>query len=266
GSATTANLIIGNLIGTDPTGTVNDLGNLRNGIYVQDQTQHNIIGGPRSDGNVISGNSKAGILLTGDKTLVSGNFIGTDLTGTMAIGNQQGGIDIQAGSREAIGQAIFDQNDVPKIDDSASNVGNVISGNVLFGILVIGLPNSVGVIEAIGNLITHNLIGTDASGLVAVPNVAGSPNQSGEGLDGDGVVVADAQRTFGQTAAHLELNVISGNEGNGVRIFGLARLDSGERGTNFIGTDITGNKALGNQQNGVLVSGQGGYLGTEDVI
>ena len=52
---------------------------------------NNTVGGPTAGaGNVISANRHYGILITGDGAsgnLIQGNEIGTDVTGTVALGN-----------------------------------------------------------------------------------------------------------------------------------------------------------------------------------
>ncbi len=87
-------LIQGNRIGTDVTGT-KALGN-GSGVVV----------GPNSQvlDNLISGGSGTGIDLAADGILVQGNLIGTDVTGTKALGNGSSGIYSSAG-RNTIGGA-----------------------------------------------------------------------------------------------------------------------------------------------------------------
>src|SRR5207244_4488579 len=85
------NLIQGNLIGTDRTGTV-ALGNGNVGILLNGTL--NQVGGAGSSvpRNVIAGNLKGGIQVAGDHNTILGNFIGTDLTGTKALPNNGPGI------------------------------------------------------------------------------------------------------------------------------------------------------------------------------
>ena len=82
----------GNLIGTDVTGT-RALGNgsgWRRGRDRRSQPGRRfVVGGPEAGaGNVISGNG--GIGVRSANGVVQGNFIGTDVTGTLAIGNSIG--------------------------------------------------------------------------------------------------------------------------------------------------------------------------------
>jgi titin len=83
-----ANQVQGNLIGTDVTGTKTSpsLGNITgiNGA--------NLIGGTTAAArNIISGNS-VGVSDEGD--LIEGNYIGTDISGTMWLANAQAGVQV----------------------------------------------------------------------------------------------------------------------------------------------------------------------------
>jgi len=93
GVATAANVVTGNFIGTDASGTV-AVPN-RHGVYIADGAQQNTI----SD-NVISGNSSYGVLIVdgSNQTIVSGNFIGTNATGDAALPNGDSGVHIAYGA------------------------------------------------------------------------------------------------------------------------------------------------------------------------
>ena len=87
--ATTGNVIASNIIGLNVNGSAK-LGNGLDGVLIMDASQ--TVVGPA---NVISGNGSAGsggngIVLFGSSTtntLIQSNLIGTDKTGTVAIGN-----------------------------------------------------------------------------------------------------------------------------------------------------------------------------------
>jgi parallel beta-helix repeat protein len=87
-----ANIIRGNNIGTDVSGTLG-LGNSAGGIRLQ--TGGNVI-----ENNLVSANGGAGIgLFSFGNNSVTGNKIGTDVTGTLDLGNKaSAGILVQAGS------------------------------------------------------------------------------------------------------------------------------------------------------------------------
>ena len=184
----------------------------------------NTIGGTAAGaGNVISGNARAGVFIYDSATgnLVAGNYIGTDVTGTMPLGNAY----VRRGDR----RCACEQHD--RRDDGRGR--NVISGNVQGGVLIDD--------SATGNLVAGNFIGTDVTGTKALGNAY------------TGVEIADSawNNTIGGTTAG-DRNVISGNAQAGVFIDGSAtgNLVAG----NFIGTDVTGTKALGNGTAGVEIA------------
>ncbi|MCH8961199.1 MAG: hypothetical protein IH820_07690 [Bacteroidetes bacterium] len=101
GSGTTGNVVQGNYIGTDKNGTA-DLGNTLEGVFIRAGASNNTIGGTDSGaGNVISGNNDNGVFIAGSSTtgnLIQGNYIGTDVTGTAALGNGGWGVLIAGGT------------------------------------------------------------------------------------------------------------------------------------------------------------------------
>ena len=80
GDFTSANLVAGNWIGTDTTGS-GPFANSGNGIEI-DAVSNTVGGTTALAGNVVSGNSQDGILITGNQNVVEGNYVGTDSTGT----------------------------------------------------------------------------------------------------------------------------------------------------------------------------------------
>jgi hypothetical protein len=127
------------------------------------------------------------------------------------------------------------------IGGTAAGAGNVISGNSGDGVLI---GSTVSGSVASGNQVLGNYIGTNTAGSAALGN-------SGNGIDVEG-----SDNIVGGTAAGAG-NVISGN-GTGVQI-GTAggSLPGGVlvQG-NYIGTDVTGAKAVGNGI-GIVVLGSG---------
>lgn len=146
------NLIVGNYIGTDVSGTI-DQGNSENGVSVQGASPGQVVGGlSPEDRNVISGNNHAGIRLASVGTVVRGNLVGTNASGTVAVGNSVG--IVLDGARDAM------------IGGPSASSRNVISGNVNTGIELSGAgPRS--------NSIQGNYIGTGSDGLTALPNGKG---------------------------------------------------------------------------------------------
>ncbi len=162
-------------------------------------------------------------LLYADATnnTISGCWIGLDATGTNAAPNAYQGISIASGaSRNVIGGP----------DPLARNV---ISGNSAYGIY---LADS----NTTGNMVLGNFIGTDASGLNAVPN----------GKSGVFIGNSSAGNFIGGLSAPAR-NVISGNTEYGIF---LADTRSNSISGNYIGLDAGGLTALGNVLAGVIFS------------
>jgi hypothetical protein len=215
----TGNLIQGNYIGTDVTGT-QALGNTFGVLLFTSQSQTIVGGTAPGAGNLISGNTSDGLQIFSGGNVVQGNTIGTDVSGTVALGNGGDGVIVTNGSNNLIG-------------GTAAGAGNLISGNGGDGI---GLAASTG--SGTGNVIQGNRIGTDATGTVALGNGRGIYLNNMTGT------------TVGGTAAAAG-NLISGNAGDGIFFFaGGNNLVQGNR----IGTDVTGTLALGNGGNGVDLS------------
>jgi titin len=204
------NVVQGNYFGTDATGTAG-LGNLE-GLLIRGS--NNQIGGTTAAArNIISSSGYAGVYIFGNSNLIQGNYIGTDVSGTQALGGSRG-VLVAMGSSNTIGGA-------------APGAGNLISGN----------NNGVEIGNG-GNTVQGNLIGTDVTGTRALGNQIGVFLQ---GPSGPGSLI-------GGTAAGAG-NLISGNRGDGVQI---VTNDVTVQG-NLIGTDSTGTLSLGNGGNGVYL-------------
>ena len=158
-STTTGNLIQGNYIGTDITGTV-ALGNVAGGMQIfafQEPTGINTIGGTTAASrNIISANGDNGILLQSSNILIQGNFIGTAVNGTANLGNGASGIFVQ------------DNNDT--IGGTVAGAGNVIAFN---GQKNAGITNSSGVYlisSGTGDAILGNSIFSNAGLGIDLPS------------------------------------------------------------------------------------------------
>ncbi len=125
GATSTQNLIEGNLIGTDKSGSA-DLGNSNEGIRIEGAYGNTVGGTTSAAGNVISAN-QWGIRLDGSTAalnLIEGNFIGTDSSGTLNLGNEINGVIVSNGaSNNTIG-------------GTATGAGNTIAYNVAAGVSV----------------------------------------------------------------------------------------------------------------------------------
>ncbi len=179
--------IYNNWIGLDSTGEV-ALQNGGSGVYVID-SDLNLIGSQTS-GNVISGNGANGVyFLAGcDSSQVLGNYIGTNVAGTAAVGNVGDGVRLQSANQVTIGGA-------------GTGAGNVISGNGGDGIFVAGSSSTF-----VATL-RQNLIGTTASGTGDLGNV-------GNGVHFSNVTGTATIGGSGSSAG----NVIAGNGLSGILI------------------------------------------------
>ena len=203
------NAIQGNFIGTNATGTAAVRNNV--GISIFTMFTGNVIGGTAAgEGNLISGNSTA-ISTNGDATTIQGNRIGTDVTGTIKVPNSTGiqafGLNIQIGG-------------------VTPGARNIISGNSAEGVNIRGA----------GGQVQGNYIGTDITGTLALGN-------SGSGVSaGDGVLVGGTQPGARNI---VSANSFSGNVVVGNNSFGVTAPNTVQG--NYIGTDVTGTRALGTQ-------------------
>ncbi len=224
------NVIQGNYIGTDVTGTLS-LGNGDDGVLMA--TSNNTVGGlTLADRNIISGNQEQGIRISGSEAsgnIVQGNFIGLESTGTAALGNGteccHSGVVIHGGARYNL------------IGGDAPGAGNVISGNTADGVTMMDEGTS-------GNTVAGNLIGTDAAGTQDIGNSF------------DGVVMFGGARNnlVGGTEAGTR-NILSGNGANGVAMYDVGTTENVVQG-NVVGSDITGTLALTNSGQGVVIAAE----------
>ncbi|MCC7493477.1 MAG: DUF11 domain-containing protein [Fimbriimonadaceae bacterium] len=230
-------VIQGNRIGTNAAGDL-AIPNRGSGIIVSHGEYYaNLIGGEAviggdgtlgGAGNLISGNERFGIEATWPSprgTTIRGNYIGTNLLGTAAVGNSLGGI-IASYSGNTIGGT-----------NPAHR--NVISGN---------FENGITLGTFCDGAVQGNYLGTDYSGTRALGNL------------GCGIYCAADNVTLGVVAANSRQslaaggNLISGNGAGGIQVYARTRIAG-----NLIGTDLTGSRAVPNQVAGILV-GQVVYL------
>jgi photosystem II stability/assembly factor-like uncharacterized protein len=219
----TNNLIQGSYIGTNASGTTAKPNGI-NGIEIQGPSfTGNVVGGTAPGaGNLISGNVR-GVYITAPGNTVQGNRIGTDATGTQAIGNSTG---VSASAANST---------VGGTDPAARNI---ISGNTGDGVVIGGG----------GSVVQGNCIGTDITGTLRLGN------------SGSGVVAGNFALVGGTTPAAR--NIISGNGGFGNVSLGTnSSGPSATVQGNYIGTDITGSFALNNPLPGISVSGSSNLIG-----
>lgn len=149
------NLVIGNYIGTDSSGT-RSLGNRNTGVGHAWGAQYNTVGGGSpGERNIISGNGKEGIWIGDSGTMynrVSGNYIGIDVSGTLALPNGASGVNLGNSTKHNI------------VGGDEPENGNVISANQADGVGLSG--------EGVeNNIVLGNFIGTDSTGTLSLGNL-----------------------------------------------------------------------------------------------
>ncbi len=217
-SNSVANVVAGNFIGLDVTG-MNALANTFDGVAVI-HGRSNVIGGAEENaGNVISGNTLRGVVISSNSaaTTVQGNRIGTDFTGTLRRGNGQSGVRVESADN--------------LIGGAAAGARNLISGNNNSGVFLFGTAAS-------NNVVAGNFIGTSGLGASALPNSF------------FGVSLSNAPRNFIGTAEPGGGNLISGNANSGVALTGVGVTGNSVKG-NFMGTDVSGTFAIANVQGAI---------------
>jgi hypothetical protein len=171
-----SNTVQGNFIGTNAAGTA-AIGNGA-GVWIEGGSHDNLVGGTTAAArNVISGNAGAGVGINvyadNFNNRVQGNFIGTQVNGTSALGNSSVGIGVTSGVNQNIG-------------GTAAGTGNIIafngSGVIVFG----GIDVQTTGIAILGNQIHDNV----KLGIDLFPGSFGNfggevtPNDAGDGDTG----------------------------------------------------------------------------------
>ena len=200
------------------------------------------VGGPNCvvRGLVINRGSNTGMTVESTGAFIEGNLIGTDRTGTVALGNAGEGIAIESfasnntiGGTTAAARNLVSSNGGHGLQISGD--GNTIQGNYVgtdfngtsilgnggVGALVSGAGNilggasanlfsgnsagiALGILSGSGHIIQGNLIGTDASGSSPLPNVSV--------LFGHGIMTQSSGDVL------IEGNTIAYNGGAGVQV------------------------------------------------
>jgi hypothetical protein len=146
-SATAANNVVrGNFIGTDPTGTV-AVPNGFAGVWLVGPG--NIVGGiAAAQRNLISGNARGVFVANSAGNVIQGNWIGTDVTGEGSLANGvgfagQAGVAVQQGATGTL------------IGGTTPSAGNLIASNNPVGVFVSGAATTG--TSILGNRITNNV-------------------------------------------------------------------------------------------------------------
>lgn len=294
--AAVQNQILGNIIGLNAAGTSPLLTSTTADIDVEN-SKSNIIGSTAAGARNILSGANYGVYVfgfggtQGAFNTIQGNYIGTDITGTVAIGNSVSGVVLQSqsntlGGTSASARNIVSGNLVGVTIDTLFNAvqGNYIGlnvngaalGNTGNGVIIGGSGAVVGgtasgarniisgngngiLVNFAGGVIQGNYIGTDPTGATAVPNVS------------NGILIASQSgTTIGGTTAAAR-NVISGNALNGIKFTGTNSNTGTVIQGNYIGLNAAGTGALGNGAAGITIQGPaqtliGGASGAANVI
>ncbi len=231
--------VTGNYLGLNASGTAT-LPNMA-GVIVS-QGDNNVIGGITSaDRNIISGvnqslnanpfvlGSGANVAIIGNNNSVIGNYIGTNPAGTAALGVSEVGVFVYTGNINEI-------------------INNLISGNTMAGI-VLGNADRFGQqggSSLSSTSVENNRIGTDVSGLLAIPNGFGIS------LCGNADNTTFTQNTIsGNNYAGIQIGTFAVNQqfGDNPPVQGPTNLT-----LNTIGTDLPGVNALPNNSYGIVIN------------
>ncbi|HYB96381.1 MAG TPA: Ig-like domain-containing protein, partial [Vicinamibacterales bacterium] len=249
--------VLGNFIGTDPTGAQS----IPNSTGVQVSAEDAQIGDGTIGGrNVISGNREYGIsfnvawesstnavISSGARGTVRGNHIGVDASGGNGLGNM-GGIVLGVPDVKIGGPGAADR--------------NVISANTREGIATyVARVDSTVLARPSGLIVEGNFIGTNAAGSAPLGNGMG-----GVRVVGANSRVGGAAGTTPSGACTGSCNLIAGNSGNGISIgaefdnsvASNGAIFSSAAGTivegNAIGVSVNGLSAIANSGDGVFVT------------
>jgi hypothetical protein len=227
---TGGNIVAGNYIGLDPTGTTPMSNGAAYpgfaGVDIFNGSFGNVIGGTASGaGNVISGNTLQGVDISSNgavANVVQGNYIGLNAVGNAAIPNGGAGVGIYGGAQSNL------------VGGTLASARNVISGNGEQGVAVGNAGTS-------GNWIQGNYIGVNPAGTTAIGNTWAGVN-----------FFDTANSNVAGGSAPGAGNVISGNNNQGVLIQDTGTENNFVQG-NFIGLSAAGNAAISNTWSGVEI-------------
>jgi CSLREA domain-containing protein len=183
----------------------------RAGIFIGLHQNIQIGGLNSGEGNLISGNFNYGIYLNGSSNnIIQGNLIGTDMSGTAALGNFDG-VFLGASNFNIIG-------------GTTAGARNVISGN---------RDDGIEIYRSIGNIVQGNFIGTDITGM------ADLGNNVGVRILPDEQAIGARDNTIGGTATGAG-NRIAFNRAGGVSVSG-----DDSTGNSILANSIFSNTGLG---------------------
>lgn len=305
------NTVEANRIGTNPAGT-EAIPNGRDGLQITSGADGNEIGGTEFTnaatgktnnptgsegtttpvfvvpplGNLISGNSRDGVLISGGAqgNMLNGNFIGTTADGDSALGNRGNGVWINKASFNSLIGCKFTNNPFVYYNVVSGNGGNGIlitnSGNVtvqgnFFGTAA---DNDATIGNRLNGIkVANGSRNTQIGGVIPLGNVSG-----GNGLNGIAVTTGARGFTtfntfgglfaFGGAAPNgrdgvlitsaggnnlVRTNVLSGNRRNGLELGANATGVTVD--PDIAGMDTEGTAPLANGRDGVLIDGNANH-------
>ncbi|HEX9459664.1 MAG TPA: hypothetical protein VGA84_10995, partial [Thermoanaerobaculia bacterium] len=210
GTSATGNVVSGNTIGLNAAGTA-AVPNHTDGVEILLGASNSTIGGTTAGArNVISGNVNAGIKIAGNIStfctgnVITGNFIGTNGTSLVTIGNSAAGIYL---GQSAVG------NIIGGLTAAEANTIDFASGG---GILLVGSGN--------GNAILGNAIRDGAPGMsIDLENNGPTPNDAGDADTGSNglqnfPLFLDASLAGSTLTTHFNVDSASVAGTNGIRV------------------------------------------------
>ncbi len=276
-NGTTGNPILGNLIGTSPTGAFQDsynnttgaagadgINDFRNavGFYCIDSSYCSLGDGTTAHANLISGNGVGVQISNNPLSTYNLNYIGTNKTATLPFSNsayqgQNGlhfGIYFNGGHDES--GSVVENNIISGFYKADPDLSGGVSAASM-GIAV-GLGSSDGSGELRNITFLRNKIGTDIDGTSVIKNNVGFYCFNGGNVEIGSSDINDR-------------NIISGNGEGGVggpfetlAADGYCRDITIEK--NYFGTDINGNTSLGNGNSLNFLAGSGAITVQDNVI
>lgn len=237
-------IVEGNFIGTDPSGE-NKKANDANGVHIYGADDNTIGGTTATARNVLSGNGNypenkqgVGLAITGgNNNLIFGNYIGTNALGNIKVGNSYG--VFFTGINNQFGGDSFGQGNVVSGNGGPPNQYGQCQGGGIYMFGLISLDD--GSLQTDSNILKGNKIGTNAGGIGPLGNC-------GVGVSSP----ADINTTIGSITQNGR-NIISDNGWDALYCGYASQSTYGIGGAcyiigNNIGTDITGNVAIRNDQ------------------
>jgi hypothetical protein len=182
------------------------------------------------EGLAIGGFSGSGVLIkekSAKYNKIRGCYVGLDALGNTRHRNGENGIDLRGGPSYNI------------IGDTTIVGRNIISGNGNYGIRIENANN---------NIIQNNFIGTDLSGMSALPN-GDYPEQ--KNTSGIFIGIYSQSNRIG-TGTEAGRNIISGNMRTGLRIE-WSGADSNVVKGNYIGLGVDGEISIPNGEAGMVI-------------